>query len=193
MLFLKRYWQPIRDGEVTVAIRRWKAQQVLTGRRYRTPAGIIEIESVGIIDMDDLNDDDARRAGHSDAKALLSDLPPRPGLPLYRVVFHVVNEPDPREELAAAAHLTPADVVEISGRLSRLDRASSHGAWTTSVLESIAANPGLRASDLASSFGRETQAFKTDVRKLKNLGLTISLRTGYRLSPRGKAYLKTLG
>jgi hypothetical protein len=28
-----------------------------------------------------------------------------------------------------------------------------------------------------------------DVRKLKNLGLTLSLRVGYELSPRGIAYL----
>ena len=48
---------------------------------------------------------------------------------------------------------------------------------------------GVRAADLAESFGRETQPFKTDVRKLKNLGLTISLEVGYRLSPRGAAYL----
>ena len=31
--------------------------------------------------------------------------------------------------------------------------------------------------------------FKTDVRKLKALGLTESLAVGYRLSPRGRAYL----
>jgi hypothetical protein len=33
------------------------------------------------------------------------------------------------------------------------------------------------------------QPFKLDVRKLKNLGLTLSLEVGYRLSPRGEAYL----
>ena len=37
--------------------------------------------------------------------------------------------------------------------------------------------------------GRETAPFKLDVRKLKNLGLTLSFRIGYRLSPRGEAYL----
>jgi hypothetical protein len=37
--------------------------------------------------------------------------------------------------------------------------------------------------------GRERPAFKTDVRKLKRLGLTISLDVGYRLSPRGEAFL----
>ena len=41
----------------------------------------------------------------------------------------------------------------------------------------------MRAGDLAASVGRETQPFKTDVRKLKNLGLTLSLDVGYRLSP----------
>jgi hypothetical protein len=37
--------------------------------------------------------------------------------------------------------------------------------------------------------GRERLAFKTDVRKLKALGLTESLPVGYRLSPRGEAWL----
>ena len=58
------------------------------------------------------------------------------------------------------------------------------------ALDAIAARPGVRAADLAQAFGRETQPFKLDVRKLKNLGLTISLQTGYRLSPRGEAYLR---
>lgn len=35
--------------------------------------------------------------------------------------------------------------------------------------------------------------FKTNVRKLKGLGLTESLKIGYRLSPRGEAVLKSSG
>ena len=37
---------------------------------------------------------------------------------------------------------------------------------------------------------REKEPFKLDVRKLKNLGLTLSLSVGYRISPRGAAYLR---
>ena len=55
------------------------------------------------------------------------------------------------------------------------------------MLELIAAHPGVRAPDLAARLGRETLAFKIDVRKLKALGLTESLEVGYRLSPRGQA------
>jgi hypothetical protein len=47
----------------------------------------------------------------------------------------------------------------------------------------------VRAGDLAEAFGRERLKFKTDVRKLKALGLTESLEVGYRLSPRGRAFL----
>jgi hypothetical protein len=49
--------------------------------------------------------------------------------------------------------------------------------------------PSGDAADLADSLDREMQPFKIDVRKLKNLGLTESLDIGYRLSPRGRAYL----
>ena len=68
------------------------------------------------------------------------------------------------------------------------------GAATTdpgrrATLAMIATRPGVRAADLAASVGRERLAFKADVRKLKALGLTLSLEVGYRLSPRGRAYL----
>jgi predicted transcriptional regulator len=76
--------------------------------------------------------------------------------------------------------------------LARFDRASKDGPWTVAVLEVIRDRPAVRAPDLAASFGRETQPFKRDVRKLKDLGLTESLEVGYRLSPRGRAFLETL-
>ena len=38
---------------------------------------------------------------------------------------------------------------------------------------------------------RETPPFKADVRKLKRLGLTVSHDTGYELSPRGRALLRS--
>ena len=57
------------------------------------------------------------------------------------------------------------------------------------VLRLIAERPGVRAPDLAASLGRETLPFKRDVRKLKELGLTVSLEVGYEISPRGRAYL----
>lgn len=114
MQFLKRFWQPIASGAVTVTFRRWKTQQVLAGRRYRTAAGIIEVEAVSVVEEADISDDDARRAGHEDARALVADLPDRPGLPLYRIEFHVVDDPDPRAELAANSNLLTS-----GGKLSR--------------------------------------------------------------------------
>lgn len=109
-----------------------------------------------------------------------------------RIEVVSVDEPDPREALAAEGDLADADVADISTRLARLDRASSFGPWTTETLRLVEANPARRAPDLAEMVGRETKAFKLDVRKLENLGLTTSLRIGYELSPRGRAYLDAI-
>ncbi len=114
-------------------------------------------------------------------------------LATYRIRFHALHEPDPRDRLAASDLLGDDEAADLDRRLARLDRASSHGPWTLAVLGAIAARPAVRAADLAQSFGRETQPFKIDVRKLKNLGLTISLEVGYRLSPHGEAYLRHRG
>ena len=195
MLFQARFWPLIAEGSVTVTFRRWKRRQVVAGHRYRTGHRVvgrmmIEVDDVEEADPEAIDDADARRAGFPDAATLVDQLRGDPELPVYRIAFHVVDEPDPRSVLAAATDLSPSDRAEIDRRLDRLDRASAHGPWTRAVLEVIAAQPATRAADLAAGFGRETQPFKTDVRKLKNLGLTESLEVGYRLSPRGRAYLE---
>jgi hypothetical protein len=192
VLFEQRFWEPISRGEVTVTFRRWKRRQAVPGHRYRTPRAIIEADGVDVVSVDDITDDDARAGGYPDVDALVADLRGTPDLDLYRVRFHVVHEPDPRAELAAAASLTPEDRAGIDARLDRLDRASSHGPWTRQTLRLIERMPATRAGDLADEVGRERLSFKADVRKLKNLGLTISLGVGYELSPRGQAYLDGL-
>ena len=189
MLFPKRFWPGIADGSVTLTFRRWRRQQVLAGRRYRTPAGIVEVTSVTIASPDEIRDDDARRAGHRDAASLVAELPDRPDSDLFRIEFHAVTEPDPRAVLAASADLDEGAIAEITRRLDRLDRASSHGPWTRETIALIRDQPATRAADLAGELGRDRASFKIDVRKLKNLGLTDSLDVGYRLSLRGRAYL----
>lgn len=195
MLFQARFWPLVADGSVTVTFRRWRRRQVIAGHRYRTGHRIvgrimIEVDDVREVDPTRITDADARRAGFPDAETLVGQLRGEVDLPVYRIAFHVVDEPDPRSVLAASSELTVADREEIDRRLDRLDRASKIGPWTRAVLAAIAARPATRAADLAADFGRETQPFKTDVRKLKNLGLTESLEVGYRLSPRGRAYLE---
>ena len=107
---------------------------------------------------------------------------------LYRVELHVAG-PDPRIAQRTRDDLSDDDVAVLRERLGRLDRASTHGPWTAEVLALIAERPAVRAGDLADQLGRERLAFKADVRKLKALGLTESLDVGYRLSPRGQAWL----
>jgi hypothetical protein len=57
-------------------------------------------------------------------------------------------------------------------------------------MELIRDQPFIAASKLAPQVGRELLPLKTDIRKLKALGLTISHEVGYELSPRGLALLQ---
>ena len=187
MLFSQRFWPGLADGSITRTYRRWSKPQVVAGRDYRSPAGMLHVESIGVVDPAAIDDTVAVAAGYADAETLRGDLRGEPGAPVYEIVFRPAGA-DPRNALAADGELDDAAVAEITRRLARLDRASASGPWTRQVLRAIATHPGVRAGDLAASFGRELQPFKLDVRKLKALGLTISLEVGYRLSPRGVAY-----
>jgi hypothetical protein len=191
MLFPQRFWSGLADGSVDLAFRRWRRAGVKAGGTQLTPAGLLAIDSVDVVDVGDISEADARRAGHRDRAELLAELGRHPDGTLYRIAFHRAGA-DPRVALREDADVSEHDLARIRARLTRLDRASSHGPWTEAVLRLIAAHPAVRAGDLAASLGRETQPFKTDVRKLKQLGLTESLDVGYRLSPRGRAVLARL-
>jgi hypothetical protein len=190
MLFEQRFWAGIADGTITCTFRRWKRPQAVAGRRYRTGGGIVEVSGVDVVEVGEITDEDARAGGYADAATLVDDLRGDPALPIRRIRFHVVEEPDPRAVLAADDGVDAAARADIDKRLDRLDRAAAVGAWTRATLALIAEHPGVRAGDLADMVGRDRASFKLDVRKLKNLGLTESLTVGYRLSPRGRAYLE---
>ncbi len=183
-----RYREPIAGGEVTVLFRRWRRCQVVAGRTYRTAAGRLEVTAVDEVDPARITRADARRAGEPDADAVRAGLRGDEDLPVYRLRLRPAAGPDPRTVLALDDDLTDDDVADIDRRLDRLDRASSSGPWTDQTLGLIEAHPATLAADLAASVGRARDPFKLDVRKLKALGLTESLRVGYRLSPRGRAH-----
>lgn len=190
MLFEKRFWPGLADGSITVTYRRWHRPLVIAGRSYRAVGQILDVHSVDEVDETSISDADAVAAGYADAAALRADLRGGEDRRLYRIEFSRSGRPDPRAELAADSDLDETQVAEIDRRLDRLDSASRHGPWTRRTLRLIARHPARRAGDLAEMDGRERAPFKLDVRKLKNLGLTESLDVGYRLSPRGRAYLE---
>jgi len=190
--FEQRLRDGIHSGAIVLAFRRWKRSQVVAGRRYRTGIDMVEVESVDVVEPSSVDAAQAREAGYASVGELLAGLRGDPALPVYRVRLRRVGGPDPRDELASAGSLTEADVATITARLARMDRASSRGPWTGAVLALIADQPGVVSTILAEAIGWERQDFKLHVRRLKELGLTLSLDVGYRLSPRGESYLEHL-
>ncbi len=189
MQFEPRLRTGLHDGSITVAFRRWRRAQVVAGRQYRTGQGMVLAEAIDVITPEDITPGLARAAGFSDVPAALADLRGDPELPLYCVRFRAIDTPDPRNELASTASLTDEAAAAIASRLARMDAASKRGPWTAAVLEQIATRPAVSSVHLAAALDWERPDFKVHVRRLKSLGLTISLDVGYKLSARGTAYL----
>jgi hypothetical protein len=175
VLFKQAHLRGIAEGRIDLAFRRWPRPRVRPGTRLRTAIGVIAIDAVAEVDA--ISAKEARRAGFDSPAEALKALR-REGR-LYRIELHL-DGPDPR---IALREMDPTP--DVFRRLERM------GDWTYEYLQAIAERPGVRAPDLAASFGRETRPFKADVRRLKELGLTESLPIGYRLSPRGRKVLET--
>ena len=192
MQFEVRLQRGLVDGTISACLRRWRRCQVVAANRYRSPIGLVAVDSVEVLeDESAITPAMATACGYSSVSEAVASVRGRSPseTTLFLVTLHRLDEPDPRSVLAATSALSDDDRADLDRRLARLDRASKSGPWTTTILQLIADRPAVRAADLAASLGRETQPFKLDVRKLKALGLTISLERGYRLSPRGEAYL----
>lgn len=191
MIFTREVLDRIVSGEVDLAFRNWRRPQVTSGALLRTAVGVLAVGEVEVVAEQDVTEEDAHRAGFGSRERLLAALKQGEGRRIHRIGLRY-HGADPRVRLREEDELGAGELEEIAGRLSRIDARSSRGPWTTRMLTLIAENPAVRAADLALLVGRERLPFKADVRKLKELGLTESLETGYRLSPRGRAVLTHL-
>jgi hypothetical protein len=190
MLFERRLQEGLLDGSIQVAFRRWKRPQVSAGRRYRSPIGMVEVDRVAVVEATGIGEDDARAAGYASPDELIRELKGPTDATLYRIELRKSPDADPRSALAEQTELNRAQFEELTSLLARQD-AGLGRPWTLATLEAIEAQPGVRAADLMLPLGwGDLHQFKLHVRKLKGLGLTLSLMVGYRLSPRGEAYLR---
>ncbi len=184
MLFSADAWPGIADGSITPTFRSWKRAQATAGKRYLVGGMLIEATDVRQVARREITDGDARRAGAADVASLLARLGSAD--PVWRVDFVFVGADD---RIARRNDLSADELDAVIARLARLDRA---GAWTHRTLQLIERYPGIVSTTLARHADQERPAFKLNVRKLKELGLTESLDIGYRLSPRGEAVLRRL-
>lgn len=190
MLIKHQVLERIAAGDIDLVFRRWRKPTVKSGGTLVTAVGTLAIESVEPVALSSLRAADAGRAGFDTLAELKRQLATREGT-VYRIAVKLAG-PDPRIALRAERFESADQAAEALGKLARIDRASKSGPWTARYLRLIAAHPGVRAADLAEAEGLTKKEFKPRVRRLKALGLTESLETGYQLSPRGRSLLPFL-
>ncbi len=192
MLLKQKFLDGIAAGKVRLAFRRWRRPTVKAGGTLRTAIGVLAIKSVEPVDEDQITAREAKQAGYGSREELLEELNRRKEGQLFRISLAYAGD-DPRLALRRKNKLSKQELADVNEKLARMDSFGSRGAWTTATLKLIAAHPGQRAAELAERLNMETKRFKTNVRKLKELGLTESLGTGYRISPRGRVVCRQLG
>lgn len=184
MLINEDDFEAIVSGRVDTAFRRWIRPTVKAGGTLTTAAGVLAIDAVDVVALNAVSAEDLKRAGFDGRDSLDMMLGDRKGT-LYRIRLRYVGE-DPRVALRESAAFTDADVDAMGQTLGRMDGSTP---WVQRTLQLIGEQPGQSAQELAAILGVEKLKFKSNVRRLKALGLTESLDVGYRLSPRGQAWL----
>lgn len=190
MLIKTAILEQIKSGNISLIFRRWKKPGVKAGGTQMTQAGVLAIDSVDIVTEDQITAEDARAAGFDSKEALIDYLSGRDE-DIYRIGVRWAGV-DPRKELRQSSDLSDEEIDAIITKLHKLDTGSKRGAWTQQYLQLIHDQPNTHAAILAKQIGLDIPRFKPWVRKLKALGLTESLRPGYRLSPRGEKVLDVL-
>ena len=192
MLIKHQVLEQIANGSVCLAFRRWRCPTVRASGQLRTAVGILAIDAVDVVTLDQITDAEAQQAGYASYDALVDHLGQTGEGQLYRIQLHFAG-PDPRAVLREQTGLSSAELEQVRQTLAQWDARSKHGPWTMTVLCLIRDHPETRAAELAALAQLETATLKAHVRKLKALGLTESIaKGGYRLSPRGQEVLKRL-
>ena len=188
MLFKQIHLNGILEGRVTLAFRKWKKPAVKPGSLIKTSIGQVKIDHISEVGIADVTEQEAEQAGFGSLGELTKQLQSVDEGSVYRIGVSY-HSPDPRIKLRNQHTLTPSEFSALEAKLARLDQYSKQGNWTMEILEAIRQNPRLKAADLAKLTKKEKDWLKLNVRKLKNLGLTISHHPGYEISPLGAAFL----
>ncbi|MCE7072536.1 hypothetical protein LZG74_19625 [Dyadobacter sp. CY327] len=191
MLIKQKHLEGIMSGNVSLAFRKWKKLSIRKGSLLQTSIGVVKITDLAETELFKITDEDARLAGYENAQAVTSELEKVTNGAIYRIELGY-ESPDPRIGQREQKEITNEELEALKEKLLNLDKFSNQGKWTTKVLKAIQDNPKLPAVALATKVNKEKEWLKTNVRKLKNLGLTISHEPGYTLSPLGEYVLKSL-
>ncbi|TCL75023.1 hypothetical protein [Rhizobium sp. BK251] len=191
MLFRKTILDRIETGEITLAFRVWKRPTVRAGGSLRTSVGVLAITELAEVTWAEITQQEFRQAGYASEQEAKAELIPKPDARLFRIRFHREGN-DPRLTLREQDAISNAEMESIGAKLDRLDRTAGLR-WTRPALAIIASNEGLAATQIAARLGLAKDRLKAGLRQVKELGLTESLTTGYRLSPRGHVYLRMAG
>lgn len=191
MLFKDIHLSGIKSGRITLAFRKWQKASVKIGSLLHTSIGLVEIRKIETVNENDITDKDARNAGFSGKEQLIKSLP-RSGTGTIFKISVGYHSADPRIKLREQTNLSEQQFSDLKHKLERLDNRSRQEHWTMKILLTIKDNPNLHAIGIAKLTGFEKDWLKLNIRKLKNLGLTISHHVGYELSPLGKIFIEKL-
>lgn len=191
MLFKEIHLSGIKSGKITLAFRKWQKPSVKSGSLLHTSVGLVEIRKIEIVNENNITDKDALNAGFADKNQLLKSFRHNSTGTIFKIFVNYYSE-DPRIKLREQNKLTDEQYNELKEKLKRLDKFSKQGDWTKSVLLAIKENPNLHAIGIANLTGFEKEWLKLNIRKLKNLGLTVSHNVGYEISPLGQIFIEKL-
>ena len=163
-----------------MTIRAWQKPQATPGKEYKLGAHEkIQVHAVDTVSLSELRDRDAKASGFASTDELVTMLRKESRRKLtsrsrvYRIRFRYAGQwKDDTKSYSRD---------ELERKLDRM------GAWSRELLALIAKNPGVSSAVLADKMGKERIALKADVRKLKRLGLTRSLETGYEVTSVGRS------
>ncbi|MCE7044426.1 hypothetical protein [Dyadobacter sp. CY312] len=189
MLFKEIHLRGIRSGNITLAFRKWQKAFVKKGSLLHTSIGLVQIHAIEAINESDITSQDALNAGFPDKKQLVQSFVQNGEGTIFKISISY-HSADPRIKLREQSEISEQQFADLKKKLVRLDNLSKHGHWTERILLTIKDNPNLHAVGIAMQTGFEKEWLKLNIRKLKNLGLTISHNIGYELSPLGEKFIE---
>ncbi|MBF0564141.1 MAG: hypothetical protein HQK89_02750 [Nitrospirae bacterium] len=199
ILFDKQFYDPIKEGKITLTFRLWDTLRVLRGKIYRSHnLGLLRIVDVDFKKLSSITPEEMKRCGFESFGEFKEDFEKYADAEVdfekdraVKIEFEYIGE-DIENYKKSMGNVKDSEIFSIKEQLLILEQ-KNQTPWIRRTLQMLKEQGYILSKDLEPVIDIPSDRVKTFMRKLKALHLISSnTRKGYSITPLGSKLLRHL-
>ncbi len=199
-LFMKKYYDEIRAGRITLTFQPWETLRVLRGKIYRAhQLGLLRVLDVDFRKLAEITPDELKRCGYESREQFEEEFQILAERDVdfdreraVRIEFEYIGE-DIENYKKAMGNVKDSELYDLKEQVLIADQKSANP-WLIKALKILREKSDyMHSKDLEKKLNVPADRIKKNMKKLKAMNLiTSNQRKGYGITPLGVKVLRTI-